>query len=308
MPYCCAYACSVRPGQGKKLHRFPRDLKRRKLWESKVRRKNWSATDCSVLCEDHFDEKQYESGRADGLRKLRPNAVPTEFTFTRRKCPWRPIKCRTEDELCPGAQEQIGLPVGLQIGLPVHVDHSYCSTESHNSTSVQTDIQVDRDQFNLMDNACTNKAVSGETASSETASRERASSETANRETVSRETAGRENVSKEMTNLDKQLNTLKNQVSSLQRALIKERKEKLKAIKQRKQLEANISGVFNTNQLYKLSQASTRGTKWSAETIKKGLQLYLACGATGYDLLIAQNQPLPSARSLRRRLEVRSQL
>ncbi len=33
MPSCSAYGCSVRPGQGKQLHCFPRDKKRRKLWE-----------------------------------------------------------------------------------------------------------------------------------------------------------------------------------------------------------------------------------------------------------------------------------
>ncbi|XP_041952349.1 uncharacterized protein LOC121712272 [Alosa sapidissima] len=289
MPNCAAYGCSVRPGRGKRMHNFPRDPIRRKLWEQKVRRKNWKANNYSILCEDHFDETQYENGRVDGLRRLKPNALPTHFVFTTPKRHSRPTKqSRTEDEPCVGGQQHIQHTQRIQL------DHAYYSTPCSASLEVKTEIEVGHEEFDRTNNAYTGGTVSEEMVITKTISGE----------TVSEETAGRENVSGETASVEEQLNGLKNKVLSLQRALVKERKEKWKIIRQRKRLEANVSGVFNTNQLYKLSQASTRGTKWSADSIKKGLQLMLACGPTGYNLLLAQNQPLPSARSLQRRLHI----
>ncbi|KAL2081762.1 hypothetical protein ACEWY4_023615 [Coilia grayii] len=100
MPCCVAYGCGTKPQKEKRLHHFPRDPKRRKPWESKVRRKHWKPNMNSFLCEDHFDEGQYESHRADGMRRLKPNAVPTRFVFTPLKHPDKPTQRRrkVEDE------------------------------------------------------------------------------------------------------------------------------------------------------------------------------------------------------------------
>ena len=46
-----------------------------------------------------------------------------------------------------------------------------------------------------------------------------------------------------------------------------------------------------------------RGIRWSSATVKKALQLRFACGATGYNLLLKQQFPLPSLRTLQRRME-----
>ncbi|XP_047467001.1 THAP domain-containing protein 2-like [Mugil cephalus] len=161
MPQCSAYGCSTGVGKGKKLHRFPREQQRRKIWEQRVKRKNWVASDFSLLCEDHFDESQYERGRADGLRKLKPNAIPTLFIFTPPKVPGRSTKRSvTQDQPCPDGQERI------------QRDHSYCCTKCSTSLEVQKDIQVDHDQFDLTDNTCSVGAVSEETVSRETACRD----------------------------------------------------------------------------------------------------------------------------------------
>lgn len=42
---------------------------------------------------------------------------------------------------------------------------------------------------------------------------------------------------------------------------------------------------------------------WSHETIKRALQMKLICGSNGYEELIRQKIPLPSLRTLRRKLE-----
>ena len=45
------------------MHRFPRDPKRRKLWEVKVKREGWKANDTSLLCEVSKIAR-FELGRA----------------------------------------------------------------------------------------------------------------------------------------------------------------------------------------------------------------------------------------------------
>ena len=49
------------------------------------------------------------------------------------------------------------------------------------------------------------------------------------------------------------------------------------------------------------STGTTRGRKWSDEAIKKGLELRMLCGTTGYRKLI-ESLPLPSVRPLQERL------
>uniref|UniRef100_A0A1S4LSB4 Uncharacterized protein n=2 Tax=Ixodes scapularis TaxID=6945 RepID=A0A1S4LSB4_IXOSC len=45
-----------------------------------------------------------------------------------------------------------------------------------------------------------------------------------------------------------------------------------------------------------------RGRTWSDETIQKALNVRLACGTRGYDVLEELCTPLPSERTLQRRL------
>ncbi|XP_068221143.1 uncharacterized protein [Palaemon carinicauda] len=81
MSCCVATGCTVRRGPGKILHNFPKNPVRRRLWEIKVGGENWSAGNGSHICTDHFEENQYESGRADDLKRLKPDAVPTKLLF-----------------------------------------------------------------------------------------------------------------------------------------------------------------------------------------------------------------------------------
>lgn len=61
--------------------------------------------------------------------------------------------------------------------------------------------------------------------------------------------------------------------------------------------------VFNDDQIEALFTKRQNVRNWSNETIKRALQLKFVCGANGYDELIRQKIPLPSLRTLRRRLE-----
>lgn len=42
---------------------------------------------------------------------------------------------------------------------------------------------------------------------------------------------------------------------------------------------------------------------WDPESVKKGMQLRFACGTKGYDMLLKQGYPLPSAKTIQRRMK-----
>ncbi|XP_064461628.1 uncharacterized protein LOC135371568 isoform X2 [Ornithodoros turicata] len=92
-------------------------------------------------------------------------------------------------------------------------------------------------------------------------------------------------------------------IAELERQCRREKKKVRKLQEEKQKFSENLSSVFNEDQLASLSRSSNRGSKWSEETIKKALQLHFSCGSTGYSNLLDQKLPLPSSRTLRRRVE-----
>nr|XP_012218253.1 PREDICTED: THAP domain-containing protein 4-like [Linepithema humile] len=79
MPCCVAINCANRTEKGVRLFLFPADDVRRQQWIYNLCRESWTPTKYSRLCEEHFEESQFETNRADNWRKLKPNAIPTLF-------------------------------------------------------------------------------------------------------------------------------------------------------------------------------------------------------------------------------------
>lgn len=79
---CSAPNCSNSTSIGKQLFRFPKDAARKKKWVVNCRR-DFEPTPHSRLCEDHFEQSQFEEiARSPvGGKKLKPNAIPTLFQF-----------------------------------------------------------------------------------------------------------------------------------------------------------------------------------------------------------------------------------
>ena len=72
---CCAFGCSnvYRKGYGLQFYRFPVDSDRRRRWVAAIGRKDWTPTDYSCICSEHF---------ATGVKSnhpLAPNCIPTLF-------------------------------------------------------------------------------------------------------------------------------------------------------------------------------------------------------------------------------------
>lgn len=106
-----------------------------------------------------------------------------------------------------------------------------------------------------------------------------------------------------MQKMKRKITNLQTRLSRMQCKLHKVRREKARIEKSKNKQEMAFTKVFNPDQLLALGKASARGCKWSHPTIKKALQLRFACGPTGYEVLLKQKQPLPSQRTLRRRME-----
>ncbi|XP_077529657.1 peroxynitrite isomerase THAP4-like [Haemaphysalis longicornis] len=80
MPFCCILGCYNSQEDGKRFMRFPlgkKDGERLRVWLQLVSRNEFVPTPYSRICEDHFEDSQFETGRADGRKLLKWNAVPT---------------------------------------------------------------------------------------------------------------------------------------------------------------------------------------------------------------------------------------
>lgn len=61
--------------------------------------------------------------------------------------------------------------------------------------------------------------------------------------------------------------------------------------------------MFETDQIEQLLRKDTQNAiKWSQASMRNYLKLYLTCGTTGYEELRRQNYPLPSIRTLQRKI------
>lgn len=61
--------------------------------------------------------------------------------------------------------------------------------------------------------------------------------------------------------------------------------------------------IFNEDQIKALCNKRRIPRNWLNETIERALQLKFVCGTSGYEELLRQKIPLPSLRTLRRKLE-----
>lgn len=67
--------------------------------------------------------------------------------------------------------------------------------------------------------------------------------------------------------------------------------------------DKKIKKTFSKDQMKALGRLTTKGMKWSNETIKKALKIRFAAGQTGYKTLQELQIPLPGIRTLQRRMQ-----
>ncbi|XP_018956275.2 THAP domain-containing protein 6 [Cyprinus carpio] len=125
---CAAWGCKNRRTiqsryRGITFHKFPKEKALRRQWEIATRRKGFSASDCSVLCSEHF--KPQDVDRTGQIVRIREGAKPSVFSFPAHlQRPVAPRKTRTSRK----AEErpQMDCSQQLQETKPLpNVDHSY---------------------------------------------------------------------------------------------------------------------------------------------------------------------------------------
>ncbi|KAH8038079.1 hypothetical protein HPB51_021636 [Rhipicephalus microplus] len=87
------------------------------------------------------------------------------------------------------------------------------------------------------------------------------------------------------------------------RKLALARKRYLKSEEEKEEIKKRLKGLFNDDQMRPMERLSAQGARWEADTLVKSLQLRLACGSRGYELLREFGYPLPSDRTLQRHIQ-----
>ena len=59
--------------------RFPKDKDVRKKWEVALRREGFTASDCSIVCSQHFKQADFDT--TGQIVRLRDGVIPSLFSF-----------------------------------------------------------------------------------------------------------------------------------------------------------------------------------------------------------------------------------
>ena len=235
----------------------------------------------------HFEECQFEMHRADGVKKLRWNAIPTIFHVPNPPKPLtlkRPAN-RLVVEKSKAAEAASRQPLiehdystkkrrpvnkeNIPVVTPPSTDHTYGKgTLKHASFTVPLAADLPDDHADSRD--LPNSQSTSVSTGSISAIRSRMQAETINR--------------------------MRNQIRSLRRRLAAERRRS-------SNLTINLQKFLNEDQLECLKLRSRHSRRWSNRTVKKALQIRCAAGAQGYSHLVKEGFPLPSYRTLCEKVE-----
>lgn len=109
-------------------------------------------------------------------------------------------------------------------------------------------------------------------------------------------------LNKQLSDMDRKYSQL-HQVHQKATSTIQALKKQVKNLESKMELFGQRLKFLNDDQLQALGRQSNKGSTWSAETIKQALQIKFSCGKTGYETLRKLGYPLPSGKTLARRLQ-----
>lgn len=267
MPGCAAFGCSNRTGPFFKFPSEFRNGKRLKVWLHNVGRTDFPYK-TARLCKKHFSEDQFENHRADGKRKLKPNAIPTLFSHrpdpqhrkppTKRKRGQSPSKDSKKEDTDFSQNENLKYSNSVE---SIKQDHEYhvktISDQIIGNTTVISDRLTTTENNDVLSNNC---------------------------------------ICKSCCEKDEKIHTLQ-KIIELQKKRIQKLKTSLNNVNN------NLKTLLNEDQLKALQRQKNALGKfqWNDSTIQKAIQIRTACGLTGYNIIRNIGQPLPNERTLRRR-------
>ena len=102
---------------------------------------------------------------------------------------------------------------------------------------------------------------------------------------------------------EKEIKALREKLRQKDLQLRKANKRITSLTKKLDNLTTKLYCVFNQDQLDMMAKKYVKKGKWTQETVQKSLQFKFMCGRKGYKFMLKQGFPLPSIRTLQRRIE-----
>ncbi|XP_018368578.1 PREDICTED: uncharacterized protein LOC108764724 [Trachymyrmex cornetzi] len=250
---------------------------------------DWEPTIHSFICETHFANEMWKKVRIDGKRKLKCNAVPSIFPRSERSS----TCITTKDDNNESLERQ------SEAMLETFHNHGNVKEEQHNC--FKSDVP---DVSPLTSNFAQSFTLNFSPELSNYLS------------TIPKEICNKE--FDEVKYLKKKLEEANRKIESANKLLSKNYrtnnmlKKHIKKLTRNNfgnrnyaKLESAIKQIFTDDQIEALMRRSSRIHTWSNNTIRKALRLKISCGkiSTGYQQLLKEKIPLPTERTLRRKLK-----
>lgn len=250
----------------------------------------------------------WEKTREDGTRRLKHNGVPTIFSFS-----------QTEKQRKPPRQRSLVLCKKIKVGMcdlvvlvSTYVLIEFLFLDELDEQVVHSSDDIGRG-VELSSQVLSQPSTSTEVVSVATSSSSYSSSFSVEDLPPLNQNTEKNTVSEKLARYEKlylreraKANKFKNKLR-----IMRKRMKSIKAIEQQTSEQKRqfplLLGIFNSDQVRALkrkqNKKSTKLMKWSNDTITRSLRLKFSCGNNGYTELLNQGYPLPSIRTLQRRMQ-----
>ncbi|XP_071577512.1 uncharacterized protein [Temnothorax nylanderi] len=315
MPSCCISKCNNSSKKHYYMSRIPTDIERRNEWLNNIGRSDLDHSKIYFVCQVHFAPEMWERPRVDGKKKLKNCAIPTMCL---------PDKSTNVTEI--GSNIDVNTETANKLEDKTNYEDFSDNVLAKDIEEIESTINIAESFTELTRNIHNEETESLISKVSTPISQavipvplntvdvEKVLEEADRKIQKVMEEADRKVQKAMLESRTAKLKVLRaskiiNKLTKSKGMLVKRVRrltcEKEKLIKEMCHLKQskNLEQVFNDDQINTLCRPRGRVGRWSNDTIRKALRLKLSCGSSGYNEILKQNIPLPSERTLRRRLE-----
>lgn len=305
MAGCCVPGCTNSTTKGYSMRSFPVNRERREQWIASIGVGKWEPTVNNRVCEAHFTGDMWEKDRCDGKRKLKSTAVPTIFPSNSAPC-GSPAASKS----CSNKNTNV-------------VNMIIASLTDEGKVEIDYQYQLHSGDIKLAENGKSERHPAGTFTSANV--REKTSSSQASVpvrgairpqeeetdwkgrcEQLTQLLLKRESECLKLRDNLRKREELFNKIIRKSYKCGNNLKKRMRKLREQNQiydkLKTRLGEIFNEDQIKALANQGLSCREWSDETIKRAIRLRLACGSVGYQQILDQNIPLPSERTLRRKM------
>ncbi|KAH7949092.1 hypothetical protein HPB49_005101 [Dermacentor silvarum] len=261
----------------------------------------------------HFEESAFEQNPADGWKKLKPNAVPTIFSVRAMPKHRKPPRERFLPQVAPATVEErctLHNQLSASRTSPTALQHQHVNDMAAIQQTAHKESQpLPSDDTEMSQAQMSNSPSQSSTAETSVPATDDSLQVAGPLRATHVELLEEKCSNRSCAEVNKQLQDMKGKYAKL-REVHSKASAKTKSIKKKLQKLEYTSGILrkklkflNEDQMRALSRNSNRGATWSSKTIKQALQIKFASGTSGYETLRKLGYPLPSNRTLVRRLQ-----